>query len=100
VIFSTNDLPAVPILFKNFPVFKRFSYTSFLYASSYALLYPLTSFGLTYLTEYFGYWGLLIIMVPALVGYGYGLNHFKQLEIAAGRYPQKIAVEPQNSLAA
>jgi MFS family permease len=100
ILFLANDLPAVPIFFRNFPVFKRFSYASFLYALAYALLYLITSFGLTYLVEYFGYWGLLIIMVPALVGYGYGLNHFKQLEIAAGRYPQKIAVEPQNSLAA
>ncbi len=82
-----NDTPAVPIFFKNFPVFKRFSYTSFLYALPYALLYPITSFGLTYLVEYLGYWGLLVIMIPALLGYGYGLNHFKQLEIAAGRYP-------------
>jgi MHS family proline/betaine transporter-like MFS transporter len=89
IVFWANDLPAVPIFFKNFPVFKRFSYASFLYALAYALLYLITSFGLTYLIDYFGYWGLLVIMVPALIGYGYGLNHFKQLEIAAGRYPLK-----------
>ncbi len=44
---------------------------------------------MTYLIEYMGYWGLLVIMMPAILAYGYGLNHFKKLEMAAGRYPQK-----------
>ena len=93
-ISGANDLPAVPIFFRNFPVFKRFSYASFLYAMAYALMYLITSFGITYLIEYFGYWGLLIIMIPVLIGYKYGLDHFKALEIAAGRYPQQLAPEP------
>ncbi|MFN7094961.1 MAG: MFS transporter, partial [Burkholderiales bacterium] len=100
VVFWANDLPAVPIFFKNFPVFKRFSYASVLYALAYALIYIITSFGLTYLIDYFGYWGLLVIMVPALIGYGYGLNHFKQLEIAAGRYPGKSAPRSSAEMAA
>jgi MFS family permease len=89
ILFYPNDLPAVPIFFKNFPVFKRFSYTSFIYALAYALPYVITSFGLTYLIEYMGNWGVLVVMLPVVIGYGYGLNHFIQLEIAAGRYPQK-----------
>jgi MHS family proline/betaine transporter-like MFS transporter len=91
IIFIANDMPALPILFKYFPVFKRFSYASMLFALSRALIYILTSFGLTYLVAYFGNWGLLILMVPVLIGYGYGLNHFKKLEIAAGRYPAKTS---------
>ena len=94
-----NELPALPIFSKNFPVFQRFKYLSFLYALAYALFYVITSFGLAYLVHYFGYWGLLVLMIPVLIGYGYGLNHFKHLEIAAGRYPQKIAPDPQASLA-
>ena len=97
VVFFANDLPALPIFFKHFPVFKRFTYTSFLFALSRACVYVITSFGLTYLVRYFGYWGLLVLMVPILIGYGYGLSHFKQLEIAAGRYPQKIVPTPQVS---
>jgi MFS transporter, MHS family, proline/betaine transporter len=90
ITFLANDMPAIPLLFKYFPVFKRFTYASMLVALSRTLVYIVSSFGLTYLIEYFGYWGLLVIMVPTLVGYGYGLNHFKQLEIAAGRYPLKV----------
>lgn len=87
IIFQPTDLPALPIFFKNFPVFKRFSYSSFLYALSGAFIFSVTSFGLTYLIAYLGYWGLLILMVPILMGYGYGINHFKNLEESAGRYP-------------
>jgi MHS family proline/betaine transporter-like MFS transporter len=100
ILFRVSELPAAPIFFKNFPVFKRFSYTSLLYALAYSLVFLITSLGLTYLIEYLGYWGLLLIMLPALFGYGFGLNHFKQLEIAAGRYPQKTASQPQSGLAA
>jgi hypothetical protein len=59
------------------------------YCTAYALIFLITSFGLTYLVSYLGYWGLLVLILPVLIGYGYGLNHFKQLEIAAGRYPKK-----------
>jgi MHS family proline/betaine transporter-like MFS transporter len=56
---------------------------------AYALVFGISTFGLPYLIEFLGYGGLLVVMLPVLVGYGYGLNYFKQLEIAAGRYPQK-----------
>ena len=88
VIIMPTDLPAVPIFFKSFPLYKRFSYTSVLFALAYAVIYAITSYGLTYLIAYFGYSGLLILMIPVLIGYGYGLNYFKKLEKAAGRYPK------------
>ncbi len=97
-LLRVNEFPGTPIFFKNFPVFKRFSYSSFLYALAHASVYLVTSFGMTYLIDYFGYWGLLIIMLPVLIGYGYGLNHFKNLEIAAGRYPQPATSSIQPTL--
>jgi len=77
----------VPIFYKSFPVFKRFTAASFIYAMAYAVAYIVTTFGLTYLIAYWGYWGLWVLMVPALVRYGFGLNHFIQQERAANRYP-------------
>jgi MFS family permease len=88
IIFQPNELPAAPIIFKSFPVFKRFSAASFLFSMAYAVIYAITSFGLVYLVNYFGYWGLLVVMVPVLIGYGYGIQHFTKLEKAAGRYPK------------
>jgi len=88
VLLRVMDFPAVPIFYKNFPVFKRFSYASTLFALAYAFAYAITSFGLTYLINTCGYWGLLVIMIPVLIGYGYGLNHFINLEKVAERYPK------------
>lgn len=81
---SFDTFPAVPIFFRHFPVFKRFTYSSMIYAISRALMYVITSFGIIYLTKYFGQYGLFIVMVPLLVTCMFGLNHFQELEKKAG----------------
>ncbi|HJD61460.1 MAG TPA: MFS transporter [Rickettsia endosymbiont of Columbicola hoogstraali] len=81
---SFSTFPAVPIFFRHFPVFKRFTYSSMIYAISRALMYVITSFGIIYLTKYFGHYGLFIVMVPLLVTCMFGLNHFQELEKKAG----------------
>ena len=40
----------------------------------------ITSFGLVYLTESFGHFGLWFIMIPACIGYIWGVQHFDKLE--------------------
>lgn len=87
LLFRVYDFPAVPIFYKHFPIFKRFTAASLLYALAYAVAYAGTAFGLTYLIAYLGYWGLLVLMIPGLVAYGYGLNYFTELERKEGRYP-------------
>ncbi len=79
-VIGLGDVPAIPIFFKYFPVFKRFTYSSFLYALSRALIHVATSFGMVYLVKYFGHWGILFIAIPISIGYGFGLFHFEQLE--------------------
>ncbi|WP_425361343.1 MFS transporter [Candidatus Tisiphia endosymbiont of Ceraclea dissimilis] len=86
VLFDFGRVPAVPIFFKYFPVFKRYTYNSMIYAVSRALMYVITSFGILFLTKYFGHWGLLIIMIPISVGFTFGLRHFQKLEKEAGIY--------------
>lgn len=81
---SFDTVPAVSIFFRHFPVFKRFTYSSVIYAISRALMYVITSFGIIYLTKYFGQYGLFIVMVPLLVTCMFGLNHFQELERKAG----------------
>ena len=93
--FFPNDLPALPIFFKHFPIFKRFTYIASLHALAKASVYVISSFGLIYLIEYLGYWGLWVIMVPVLIGYRYGINHFQKLDIATGRYAQEMAVRAE-----
>ncbi len=43
-------------------------------------MYIVVSFGLIYLIEHFGNWGIVILFVPFLVSYGFGFRHFEMLE--------------------
>jgi len=89
VLFAVDTVPAVSIFFKHFPVFKRFTYSSLIYATSRAMMYIITSFGIIYLTKYFGHYGLLVVIIPLNVGCALGINHFENLEKQVGNYPQK-----------
>lgn len=86
LLFGPSKTPAFPIIFRNVPIFKRFTYSNFSYALSRAIIYIITSFGIVILVKYFSNWGLLMIMIPIYVGYSYGLYHFEQLEKDAGNH--------------
>jgi MFS family permease len=79
-VFGIYDVPAHAIFFTHFPIFKRFTYASFMFALSRALMYSITSFVLVYITEKFGHWGLWIIYLPVIIAFKYGLQHFENLE--------------------
>ena len=79
-VFGYMGTPAMPIFYKRFPVFKRFTYTTFAYTLSLAFIYIVTSFGLVYCSEYLGHWGILVIVIPTAILFIYGLNHFEELE--------------------
>lgn len=79
-VFGYMGTPAMPIFYKRFPVFKRFTYTTFAYALSRAVVYIVTAFGLAYCSEYLGNWGILVIVIPTAILFTYGLNHFEKLE--------------------
>jgi MFS transporter, MHS family, proline/betaine transporter len=80
VIFGPRVFPATPIFYKQFPVFKRFRCVSISFAVVRAIMFIVTSFGLVYLIDSFGNWGIVILFVPFLVAYGFGLRHFEMLE--------------------
>ncbi|WP_228368850.1 hypothetical protein [Rickettsia peacockii] len=84
--FSPSESPAIPIFYKSFPVLKRFTYASFIYAYSRAAMYVISSFGIVYLTERFNNLGLLMIVIPIIIGYSLGISPFKKLEVEAGNY--------------
>ena len=80
VFFGVNVLPAGPIFYSHFPIFKRFTYTGFAYALSRAIMHLTTSFGFIFLFEYLGHYGILVIIIPILIGFSFGLNHFEKLD--------------------
>lgn len=77
MLFSLTPTPAMPIFVTSFPIFRRFTFMSFLYATTRALMYVITSFGLVWLTEYYGHWGLWFIMIPMCVTFYWGVVHFQ-----------------------
>ena len=80
VLVGLGGAPAVAILFAHFPVFKRFTYISFMYAVSRSLMAVVTSFGLVYLTDYLGYWGLYLILLPVTLSFLWGVTQYEKLE--------------------
>lgn len=75
-----NIIPATPIFFKHFPVFKRFTCASLIYAFSRGMMYLITSVGLVYLVEKFDHYGLLVVFIPLTIGFWYGLLHCEKIE--------------------
>ena len=80
VAFAAIITPACPIFFKHLPIFKRFTYSAFMYAFSRALVYVITSFGMVYLTRYFGNYGFLIIALPVSIVCYFSICHFQNKE--------------------
>lgn len=78
--FTLGTLPAIPVFFKYFPTQRRFTYSSMLYAISRAFMYVITSFGLVFLTNSFGSYGMLIVIMPVCFGFLWGVEHFIKLE--------------------
>lgn len=77
---TLGETPSFAIFIKHFPILKRFTATSLLYALTRAIMYIVTSFGLVYLTESLSHWGISIIMIPVTIGFLWGINHFEKLE--------------------
>lgn len=90
VTFGFMGLPAMPVFYRHLPVFKRFTYASFMYALSRAVIYVITTFGLVSLTNYFGHWGILVIVMPIGISFGFALKHFINLEKEANYYHQMV----------
>lgn len=80
MLFFLSANPAMPIFLKYFPVFKRFRSASIVFALSTTFMNITISFGLIYLTEIFGHFGLQIILFPIIIGFAIGLYYFEKLE--------------------
>lgn len=79
-LFVFDHVPASPIFYKYFPIFRRFTYTSVLSAVAKLATYFITSFGLVYAGEYWGYWGLFFIFIPVGIGFYFSVNYFQRSE--------------------
>ena len=83
ILFQTTILlllpttnPAYPIIYKSFPILKRFTTACLTYAIARAVMYVVSSFGITILTNKYGSLGLIILLIPVSLLYGWGLFTF------------------------
>ncbi|MFK7973982.1 MAG: MFS transporter [Rickettsiaceae bacterium] len=79
-LFVFDHIPATPILYKYFPIMKRFTYTSLISAIAKLMTYVITSFGLVYSTQYCGYYGIFLILVPVGILFYISVCHFEKLD--------------------
>ncbi|WP_341753112.1 MULTISPECIES: MFS transporter [unclassified Candidatus Tisiphia] len=86
ILFAPDSSPASAIFYKYFPIFKRFTYSSFVYALAHAIISIVTSFGFIYCTKYMGQLGILCIMLPIVMSYGFGIFYFAKLEKVTSNY--------------
>lgn len=94
IFLCCTAFPANPSIFIQFPVFKRFTCTTFTFAVSKAAMYAAPAFGLTYITKYFGNLGLLFILIPMNIAYILARNYFEILEVQADRFHMKKSNVP------
>ncbi|MBS0186410.1 MAG: MFS transporter, partial [Proteobacteria bacterium] len=85
ITLGLSGIPADAILYAHFPVFKRFTYVSFIYAISRSLMAIVTSFGIAYLTSFLGAWGLYFIFIPLIFSFLWGIYHYEKLENQTNR---------------
>jgi hypothetical protein len=89
LIFSMVAEPAPSIFIRHFPILRRLTTASFVYAFSRAVVYVITSFSLIYITELFGYYGILAVKLPILCGFLWGVNYFAKLEKINDKMPDR-----------
>ncbi len=81
LFLGCTAFPANPVIFKHFPILRRFTSSTFTFAIAKAVTYCITAFGIIYLFKFFHHAGLLILLIPVNIGYILALNFFKRLEI-------------------
>ncbi len=75
-----------PIVYAHFPILKRFTYASWPFAISRAVM-SVASLGVVVAIGWVGNWGLLLVFLPILLMFFTGFSHFSKLEKDAGLYP-------------
>jgi len=78
--FGLSPNPGFAVFYSYFPVLKRFTYATFIFALNRAIMYVVTSFGLIYITENLGYYGIWVLTLPLAAGFIWGVRYFEKLE--------------------
>ena len=88
VIAGGGSIPADAIFIKSIKIEKRFTLLTLKYALSRVVTHVTSAFGLIYLMEWFGYWGVWGVALPIAGAYIAAVRHFERLE---GLRPDKLS---------
>lgn len=80
LIFAIHGMPAFSIFYKYIPILTRFTSSGLMYSFGRAVMFAGTSFGLVYLVEWFGNWGIFGLFAVTLAAYTVALFYFDKLE--------------------
>lgn len=93
-VLTPGSTPANAIFYKHFPILMRFTHTSFIFMLSQGLMSIVAAFGFIYLENVLNLWGTLVITLPILAGFYWGICHFERLD----QFRAKRKVNPPASL--
>lgn len=89
IIFAIDMAPGTSIFYSFFPIFKRFTYAGLAFGVSRAVINVIISLGCIYATDKFGYYGLMLIIIPILGGYAFSIYYFCDLNKVIENYHKK-----------
>jgi MFS family permease len=89
LVFAIDMAPATSIFYSYFPIFKRFTYAGLAFGTSRAIINVIIPFGCIYLTEKYGYYALMGIILPITAGYTFAIYYFDNLNKVIENYRKK-----------
>jgi MFS family permease len=78
--FIPSSFPAGSIFYKYFPITKRFTYSATIFACAKSFMAIISSLGLVYLVNYYGYIAILFILIPIYLAFYWAISYFHNLE--------------------
>lgn len=78
VAFGINDVPGAGVFIDQFSTYKRFTYTSTLYAFSRIIMYLVSSFGIIFITDFIGEIGIWLMLFLFSIAFYLALKYFRQ----------------------
>jgi MFS transporter, MHS family, proline/betaine transporter len=86
VVFGNSTIPARGVFLMHFGTLERFKFSAFLNGLSHFCLYLITAFGITYLRDLMGVYGILVISLLLTGLFSYGVREFINMEKKIGAY--------------
>ena len=86
ILLGNSTVPARGVFIMSFGTLERFKWSAGLNGVSHVLLYIITSFGMDYMNNIIGVYGVLVIFLVITIIYTWGILEFIKIEKENGNY--------------